>query len=44
MEVIRVENSERCMNMLMHDICPRCEKPMAEHDSETMWDCFDDSD
>ena len=42
MEVKQTENSsEHCMNMLKQDICPRCEKPMAEHELETMADCFD---
>ena len=39
-----MNSSEQCMNMLTHDICPRCEKPMADHEPENMSDCFDFND
>jgi hypothetical protein len=36
-----MDSSEKCMDMLSRDICPRCEKPMADHELESIADCFD---
>lgn len=35
------DSSEQCMDMLSLDICPRCEKPMGDHELGTISDCFD---